>query len=494
MTESTNTEINDENASAVERETGTVRKVSEIAGLVDRQRAFFKEGISRSWHFRHAMLTMLETALRAWELRLMEAVHADLGRSHKETYVVELAHVHAELRHVRRHLRSWTRAKFVPTPYTLLPGVSKIIPEPFGVNVTIVPWNYPLLLSLVPMINAIAAGNTVIVKPSELGPHTSETLAAMADEYFSPEFVGFALGGPEMSTALISAVPDHICFTGSTKVGTIIAKQAAEHLIPVILELGGKSPCIVLEDADIEVSARRIAWGKLINAGQSCNAPDYVMVHNSIRESFVKAVIRYFAAYFAPGINPEDTQNVLNAIRENPEFPRIITESHTSRIEGLIATGTVRFGGIVDKKNRYVSPTVIENPSLESDLMKEEIFGPVLPVIGYDDLEDVFSTIDARPTPLAFYVFTRDRSFAKRIMSRMRFGGGAINDVMLQIANHHLPFGGLGPSGMGRHHGKAGFDAFSCAKGVISRSMGIDVGLRFAPRNMPIETIKTLLR
>jgi aldehyde dehydrogenase (NAD+) len=332
---------------------------------------------------------------------------------------------------------------------------------------------------MAPLVAAVAAGNTVVLKPSELAPATAAVLEAMVNEYFTPDFIAVVPGGAEVCQGLIAARPDHIFYTGSTRVGKIIMGQAAENLIPVVLELGGKSPCLVLSDADLAVAARRIAWGKFMNCGQTCVAPDYVLVDHRIKDEFNAELVKAIGRLYAPGA--ADQGAILAGVRKSPDYGRIINRHHFARLKTYLDCGPVLFGGEHDEGELYFSPTIIDNPHLESPLMADEIFGPILPVIPFDDLNGTLLAQDKAPAPLAFYIFTQDRRTARYITSHARFGGGCVNDTILHLANPHLPFGGVGESGMGKYHGRAGFEAFSHQVSLVTNSTMFDPDLRYPP-------------
>jgi aldehyde dehydrogenase (NAD+) len=377
-------------------------------------------------------------------------------------------------------------------PWYTWPARAQVSPAPHGVCLVIAPWNYPFQLAMAPLAASVAAGNTVVLKPSELAPATAAVLESMVNEYFTPDFITVVPGGAEVSQGLINARPDHIFYTGSTRVGRIIMRQAAESLIPVVLELGGKSPCLVLADADLAVAARRIAWGKFMNCGQTCVAPDYVLVDRSVKVAFVAEIVRAIGRLYAP--DSADAEAILAAVRRSPDYGRIINGHHFDRLKTYLDCGPVLFGGDIDERERYFSPTVIDNPSLSSPLMTDEIFGPILPVIPFDDLDETLLALDEKPAPLAFYVFTRDRRTARYITSHARFGGGCVNDTILHLANPHLPFGGVGESGMGKYHGRAGFEAFTHQVSIVTNSTLADSDLRYPPYRNRLGLMRRVMR
>jgi len=437
--------------------------------LVARQREWFGRGETRSLSFRGAALASLERAVLGAEPRILEALRSDLRKSAFEAHMTEIGLVLAEIRHARRHLRRWAKPTRVGTPLALWPGRCRVVPEPRGVCLVIAPWNYPFQLALAPLVSAIAAGNCAVVKPSELAPATSEIVAAVIAEAFPAEHVAVAEGGVETSTALLGLGFDLVFFTGSAAVGRIVMRAAAEHLTPVVLELGGKSPCIVDATADLEVTARRIAFGKLLNAGQTCVAPDYVLVQAEVSEAFVAALRRASVAMY--GEHPQ----------ASPDYARIINRRHFDRIMRLLDGAEIAFGGETDAADLYVAPTALVGVTGESLCMQEEIFGPILPVLPYGAPDEAIRFVNARPKPLAAYFFTRDRSLAERFLGEIAFGGGCVNDTIMHLAHPELPFGGVGESGMGACHGRAGLDAFSHRKSVLHKPFAFDFKLRYPP-------------
>ncbi len=461
-------------------------------GIIAKQRDFFRTGISRSLHFRRAMLDMLEVAIQANEERIITALQQDLGKPAAEAFATEIGILYADISHTKRHLRSWSRHRRVHMPWYTWPASARVVPVPFGVSLVIAPWNYPFQLAMAPLIAAVAAGNTVVLKPSELAPASSAVLAAMITEFFTPDFLAVLEGGAESTRALIAARPDHIFYTGSTRVGKLIMKQAADQLIPVVLELGGKSPCLVLADANLKVAARRIVWGKFLNCGQTCVAPDYVLVESAVRDELLRELVVAIGEIYAP--QSVDAGTILAAIRQSPDYCRIINRNHFNRLTAYLDCGTVLFGADLDESVLYFSPTLMDNPSLASPLMSEEIFGPILPVIPFDDLDETMIALDQKPVPLAFYIFTGNMKTARYISSLARFGAACINDTILHLANPRLPFGGMGESGMGTYHGLAGFKAFSHEASVVSNPTLVDPALRYLPYGDRLKLFRRVMR
>lgn len=440
-----------------------------IHAIVQGQRAFSLRGHAKSTAFRKEQLRTLRGVLKANERSLWEAIDLDMGKSEFETYLTELALVYHEIDEAISNLDRWSRPRRVRTGLVNFLGSSRIIPEPFGTTLVIGAWNYPYQLTLAPMVAALAAGNTCVVKPSELPAHTSRTLARILNGAFAPQYLHVVEGGIEQTQALLACKFDKIFFTGSTQVGRIVAKAAAEHLTPITLELGGKSPCIVMADADINMAAKRISWGKYLNAGQTCIAPDYALVERPVYEAFLQAMARQVAP--AAGADPQQSES----------FIRIINTRNVDRLAKLIDPNKVYFGGEVDRQARHVAPTLMRDVSWDDPVMAEEIFGPVLPIIPFDNLQETIDRIKARPKPLALYLFTRNEDVQDQVLREVSFGGGCINDVIMHLTSTELPFGGVGDSGMGSYHSEAGFRTFSHYKGVLSKPFWFEPPVRHPP-------------
>ncbi|GFN32869.1 aldehyde dehydrogenase [Paenibacillus xylaniclasticus] len=440
----------------------------QAAALIERQRAFFAAERTKPIHERRKRLLALREAMKRHEPTLLAAVKRDLNKSEFEAFTTEIGLVYKEITHTLKRLNRWVKPKRVRTPLTHFGSRSYVVPEPYGVALIIAPWNYPLQLALLPLVGAVAAGNTVVLKPSELAPHVADALAAVVGEAFEPEWAAAVLGGVETSTALLVQKTDYIFFTGSTAVGRIVMEAAAKHLTPVTLELGGKSPCIVHHDADLKLAARRIAFGKFTNAGQTCVAPDYVYVQREVKEMFI--------AYLGEAVKELYGEEPLG----NPHYTHIISDRHFERLTAFIeGGGTVRIGGQSDASQRAIEPTVLDGVDWSSPVMQEEIFGPVLPVLTYDAVEEVFEAVLARPKPLALYLFSGSRKLQRRIVDRLSFGGGCINDTLMHFASPFLPIGGVGDSGIGRYHGESTFDTFSHHKSVLRQTTRFDIPLRY---------------
>lgn len=442
----------------------------QIDELMAAQRAYFTSGATQAYEFRAGALERLKGALQKWEPQLLQAMRTDLGKSETEAYFSEIGFCYQEISHTLKHLKRWMSPERQGTPLMLFGSRSYIYRVPRGQVLILSPWNYPLQLVIAPLIGAIAAGNVAVVKPSEYAPATSDVLRQVLAETFRPEQVMVIEGGPAVSQELLARRWDYIFFTGSTAVGRIVAKAAAEHLTPITLELGGKSPCIVDASADLKVAAKRIAWGKWTNAGQTCVAPDYLLVEErawpALREELKGALATFFG--------PEPQQS--------PDLGRIVTERHVDRLVQMI-TGDVVVGGQVDRADRYIAPTIIENVNLEHPTMSEEIFGPILPVITWRKWDEVLAVLKALPNPLAFYVFTSDDVTAERLIQSIPFGGGCVNDCLVHLGNMAIPFGGVGESGMGGYHGVHSFETFSHKKSIIKNGTKMDVSVRYPAWN-----------
>ena len=437
--------------------------------LLDLQKKFFRSGATRPFAFRQESLKRLQCALRENEQELALALRKDLGKSSAESYMCEIGMCLNSVREALKHLKKWTSPRRVSTPLSQFPASSHILPEPYGVALIMSPWNYPILLSIDPLISALAAGNCCVLRFSRSAPNTAETLENMLSAIFPREYVCPVRGDTETAQQLLSLPFDTIFFTGSPGVGKQIMRSAAEHLIPVTLELGGKSPCIVDSSADIPLAARRIAFGKILNAGQTCVAPDYLLIHRSRKEEFCREFARTVREML--GENPT----------ENEDYTHIVSERHFQRLLGLMQGVSIICGGRSEKQRLCIEPALLGNVTPDSPCMEEEIFGPLLPVIPYDSLDEVEEFVLTRPKPLACYIFTQDNTVEKRLLSSISSGGACVNDTVVHLAVPSLPFGGVGESGMGAYHGKTGFDTFSHAKGVLRRATWLDLPFRYAP-------------
>jgi aldehyde dehydrogenase (NAD+) len=435
--------------------------------LVTLQRNYFNSNATKPIEFRIAQLQKLKTVLESNEDRLQEAIYKDYGKRSFDTFLTELFVVYDELKTAIRDLQEWAQIKQVNTNRLNAPAKSYIIPEPLGVSLIIGPWNYPYQLSLGPVVAAIAAGCTVVLKPSELTVNSSALVAKLITDNFDREYFAVVEGAIPETTALLAEKFDMIFFTGSVPVGKIVYQAAAKNLTPVVLELGGKSPVIVTPGADLEITAKRLVWAKFLNAGQTCIAPDYVCVHKSIEQPFLEKVV----------------QEIKNSdyTLENGNYVNIVNERNTSRVAALIDPAKVHLGGGYDITNRFVEPTVMTDVAWDDKVMQEEIFGPILPVMVYEDLDEVIVRIKDRAKPLALYLFTQDQDIKDKVLSEVSFGGGCINDAVMHISNGALPFGGVGDSGIGNYHGEPGFKAFSHYKSVLDKELTPDPDVKYSP-------------
>ncbi|MGB7520844.1 MAG: aldehyde dehydrogenase, partial [Spirulinaceae cyanobacterium] len=426
-------------------------------------------------------LKALQQAIKSQEEEIAQALYNDLKRPKLESLAAEVSLCLKEISYALKHLKAWTKPQKVATPLALLPGSSHIIPEPLGVVLIISPWNYPFQLAIAPLVSATAAGNCVIIKPSEIASHTSQVIAQLIEKVFPPEYITVVEGDKEVSTELLKQKFDHIFFTGSTAIGKIVMEAAAKHLTTVTLELGGKSPCIVDSNIDIGISAKRIAWGKFINAGQTCIAPDYLLVHSSIRSALLTALKKCLEEFY--GQNPATS----------PDYSRIISDRHFQRLSALLKEGKIVVGGETNSAERYIAPTIIDQINWDDEVMAEEIFGPILPIIEYENLTEAITAINSRPKPLALYIFSEDKQVQKQVLEQTSSGGVCINDTISQVASCELPFGGVGASGMGSYHGKAGFDAFSHQKSILKKPFWLDIKLKYPPYEGKLKFLKFLL-
>ena len=434
-----------------------------------KQADFFSSNKTKDTKFRIEQLKNLLQILKANEKLLNDALYSDFRKSPFDTYSTELAIIYHEIKLTIRKLDEWARIKRVSSGLSNFPGKSFIVPEPFGNVLVIGAWNYPYQLSILPAVSALAAGNTVIIKPSELSQNASNAMAKIINGSFDEGILHVIEGGVEETTELLKHPFDFIFYTGSTAVGKIIMRAASENLTPLVLELGGKSPAIVTEDANLKMTAKRIVWGKFLNGGQTCVAPDYLLVNQSIKDELIKNIKEQIDIIH--GTNP----------KESEAFTRIINQRHFKRLIKVIDKKKLIFGGDIDEKDLYISPTIIDNVSFEDEVMQEEIFGPILPIITYEDLNKAIAEIKAKPKPLALYLFSNSKKIQNKVMKEISFGGGAINDVIMQLANSKLPFGGVGQSGMGNYHGEFGFKTFSHHKSIIKKTNWFEPWFKYPP-------------
>jgi len=463
-----------------------VQSVDTIRALVERQRQAHYAGATRPLAARRALLDTLRRAIVEMEPEIHAALWEDLHKGAFEAYTSEIALVYEEIRTARRHLRRWSRPRRVSTPIVHAPASSRIVYRPLGVSAILSPWNYPFQLAMAPLVASIAAGNCSVVKPSEHAPATAAVIHRLVETYFDPAVVACVTGDGEVAAALTAAPVDHIFFTGSTRVGRQVMRAAADRLVPVTLELGGKSPAIVTSSARLKVAARRIAWGKFMNAGQTCVAPDYVVAHRTVAEDLVAEIGAVVNEFYPSGS------------RTTPEYGRVINRTHFDRLAGLLdrqsALAQPVLGGARTADDRYIAPTVFHPVGWDDPVMEDELFGPILPVIPYDSLEEVCRRIADRPNPLAAYLFTESRRERRTFEEFVPFGGATVNDTVVHLANPELPFGGSGPSGIGSYHGFAGFRAFSHEAGIMRRSSRIDVPLKYPPYGGALGFIRRIMR
>lgn len=437
--------------------------------IVRQQKQYFNTHETKDLKFRLKQLTKLDTLLKSNEKLLYEAIYKDFKKSEFDTFVSELALLYHDIKDAKRNLRKWARVKRVGTNMLNFPAKSYIIPEPLGVCLVIGAWNYPYQLTLAPVIAAMAAGNTVIIKPSEMAAHTSAMMAKLINENFNPNYLKVVEGGIPETTELLNQKFDKIFFTGSPQVGKIVYQAAAKHLTPVTLELGGKSPAFITEDCNLKMTVKRLVWAKFLNAGQTCIAPDYVLVQKSIEEKFLELL-------------KSEIEKEHFSI-ENENYTQIINDRNVNRLSEMIDSNKVCYGGVVDVSERIIQPTVLQGVTFQDKVMQEEIFGPILPVISYENLEDAIQQVNNHPKPLACYVFTNNTTQKNKILKEISFGGGAINDGVMHIANSKLPFGGVGNSGMGSYHGEAGFRTFTHYKSILEKSNLMELSLKYYPHS-----------
>lgn len=454
-----------------------------IEEIVREQQEFFKKGKTYSYEFRKEQLDKLRTSIKSHEQELLDALKKDLNKPAFEAYGTEIGLVLDELSFVRRHLKNWMKPERVHTSLVNFPSKSRIFKDPYGVALIMSPWNYPVLLTLDPLIGAIAAGNCAAVKPSNYSPNVSALIKKMLEEIYPAEYVSVIEGGQEANQSLLSQKFDYIFFTGSVKVGKLVMESASHNLTPVSLELGGKSPCIVDETADLELAAKRIVWGKYINAGQTCVAPDYLLVHEKVKDELLEKIVFTIKKFYGP------------APQASESFPKIVNMKHYERLMGLMGSGKVIIGGNGDAKRVQIAPTVLDEVSWDSPVMQEEIFGPILPVLTFSSMKEAMELVNDRPKPLACYYFTRKSERERSLLQKVSFGGGCINDTIMHLVSSHMPFGGVGNSGMGGYHGKDSFDTFSHRKSILKKSSLIDMPLRYPPyKDLYFKMMKMIMK
>lgn len=441
-----------------------------IDDVLKSQREFFNTGKTKNVKFRLEHLRKLKKAILLNEEEIKKALKLDLNKSESESYMTEIGMTLSELSYDIRHVKSWCKNKRVGTPLAHFPSRSFISKEPYGVTLILSPWNYPFMLLIEPLIGAIAAGNCAVLKPSEFAPNTANVIEKIIKECFEEDYVTVIQGDKDVSQGLIEKKFDYIFYTGGTKVGKIVMQEASKNLVPVTLELGGKSPCIIDSKYNIHLAAKRLLFGKLLNAGQTCIAPDYVLVNENVKEELIEELKKVLKEFL--GENPI----------KNEDYPKIVNERHFERLSNLIEGEKILVGGKTDKKLLKIEPTILDNPKIDSKVMSEEIFGPILPIITYKTIEDAIAYVKEFEKPLALYMFTNDKKIQNKIMNEISFGGGCINDTIIHIANSNMGFGGVGYSGIGNYHGKRSFDTFSHERS-ITKKYSLDLPMRYMPYN-----------
>ncbi|MGZ9467356.1 aldehyde dehydrogenase [Staphylococcus epidermidis] len=455
-----------------------------IRDKFNNSKAFFNTHKTKNLKFRKQQLKLLSKNIKNHENELLDALYKDLGKSKVEAYATEIGMLLKSIKLMRKELKNWSKTKQTDTPLYLFPTKSYIKKEPYGTVLIIGPFNYPVQLVFEPLIGAIAAGNTAIVKPSELTPHVAIVIRDIIEDTFDETYVSVVEGGIEETQTLLSLPFDYIFFTGSEKVGKIVYEAAARKLIPVTLELGGKSPVIVDDTANIKVASERISFGKFTNAGQTCVAPDYILVQRKVKNDLIKALKKTITEFYGENIE------------KSPDFGRIVNQKHFNRLNDLlqIHKDNVVFGGNSSKEDLYIEPTLLDNITNDNKIMKEEIFGPILPIITYDNFDEVLEIIQSKSKPLSLYLFSEDENMTHRVLEELSFGGGAINDTLMHLANPNLPFGGVGSSGIGQYHGKYSFDTFSHMKSYTFKSTRLESSLFFPPYKGKFKYIKTFFK
>lgn len=453
-----------------------------IDTIFESQNTFFRSGATRHISFRKEALKKLHKAIRSSEDDLFCALTSDLGKSRIDSFTSEIGLVELEINYALKHMHSWARKRKVGVPFGILPATASIHSEPYGTALIMGPWNYPFQLLFSPLVGAIAAGNCATLKPSEYATHTATVITRLIRDTFEPQYITSIEGDKDTAQKLLTRKWDYLFFTGGTAIGRKVMRAAAEHLIPLTLELGGKSPCVVDKSTNIKATARRIIWGKFINAGQTCVAPDYLLVHERIVEPLIQNLKTTVGSFF--GADPKQCR----------DYGHIINHTHFDRLVSLLENQDIIFGGKHDRQNLYISPTIVRVDSWESSLMHDEIFGPILPVLTYSTINDAILTINSRPKPLALYLFSHDENIKNMIIENTSSGGVCINDTINHIVPHKLPFGGVGNSGMGQYHGEASFETFSHRKSVLSKSFLLDMRFRYPPYRFPLWLARMIMR
>ena len=454
----------------------------DIEKLVQNQRDFFSTGETRDVRFRIKQLKLLKDTINKYREEILDALVKDLNKPRLEGYATEIGVTLSEIDHSLKHIKKWTKKKKRKTSIINFPSSGYTLRSPYGLTLIISPWNYPFNLALEPLIGAIVGGNCVVLKPSEYSVNTSAIIVKIIKECFSESYIAVVEGGKEVNQEILKEKFDYIFFTGSTKVGQIVMEAASKHLTPVTLELGGKSPCIVCEDADISIAAKRIVWGKVINSGQTCIAPDYLLVHKSKKKELMDKIKDVIAEFYG------------NDPIKNDDYCKIISEDHFDRITEYLDGLDIVIGGRHNRQTLKIEPTLVENVTLEDDIMNEEIFGPILPVLEFDNIDQVFSIINQNPTPLALYLFTKNKTIEERITQDISFGGGCINDTVMHVSSQNMPFGGVGRSGMGNYHGRWSFETFTHEKSILKKATWIDIPLRYPPYENKMKWVEKIFK
>lgn len=439
-----------------------------VQEIISDQRAFFATGETKNIQFRLRSLRRLYDAVSASESEILDALHGDLHKSSEEGYLTEVSIVLSEIKYHIKNLKRWAKPHPCKTPLHLWPSRSYTMMEPLGITLILAPWNYPFQLLLNPLIGALSAGNCVILKPSPQSPKTNEIVKKIVEKVFVPEYVCVVSGDSDQTKIVLEEQFDFIFYTGSPLFAKEVMAAAAKYLTPVVLELGGKSPCIVDQESNLNLAAKRIVWGKFINAGQTCVAPDYILVHDSLESQLIELLKQYITRFYG------------NNTTESPRYPHIINTTAFERLKSYLSDGNIACGGYTNQENRYFSPTILRNVTPDSDVMRSEIFGPILPILTYENIAEAVDFVNARPKPLALYYFGAPKT-GKEVLRKTSSGGACINDVLLHIANHNLPFGGVGNSGMGKYHGKYSFQTFSNEKAVVCSSTFVDFNFKYIP-------------
>ena len=451
-----------------------------IHSLVQKQKNYFYTGETKDITFRQKQLHRLKQAIKSRESEILDAVKKDLNKSEHEAFLTEIGFLYTEIKDMLKNVDLWAAPKKEKTPLTHTGTKSVIHKDPYGVTLIIAPWNYPFQLALAPLIGAMGAGNTAIIKPSEMTPNTSSVIRELIAETFDEKYIAVVEGDAETAKDLLEENVDYIFFTGSVQVGKKVMEAAAKHLTPVTLELGGKSPAIVTHDANLKLAAKRIVWGKFINAGQTCVAPDYILIHEKKRRRFLKYIVHYIKKFYGENVS------------RNDDYPKIVHEKHVDRLANMLDPDKVYYGGEYDRTNRFMEPTVMIDVTQNDKVMDEEIFGPILPILTYKDENEVVDQIRSRPSPLALYLFTQNRATEEFILESLSFGGGCINDTLMHLATPYLPFGGVGESGMGAYHGKFSFDTFTHQKSVLRQTTTFDIPLRYGKSKTSLKAMKKM--